>query len=451
MGAIFSSRDSTSTIGRHVTHDNISKVTLRTESLYLLAFTSWLHHFEDLSKWEFRAANSGFFVLVSIVLLFIQMITLFDLAYEEELANYHCLGKSAYLSATVCSILVTVIVCLKMLAEERRCISSRLVLIRHASEFSFFNSFYHFLYGNSLRRRSLKLILLSLFQAFREYGVITFVYVAAMEQIMLFETILDYIINSVVVLLIAEADELLFHCLAKIELEIEFSTDHSEVTEDEFPDITAAGGYSHADMIRTASTLQHPLTHPEPQPLVDHKAGTMNPIEHFFLKPEGTHSSMKSAGQNEASEPSDSGNDYMPLYGEGMTKSPRNIHEMTCLHLTKREYEAFVVYDYWILRCNVIAMLVPLLHGKLTGYNCSERSQIRVSEIGMLVLLISRVCLLIYVDNLMARHKLQGMWAVIRHTFWSLLEHGIPCLGYVGLMYFVFVVKLKPPPATGSE
>jgi hypothetical protein len=38
--------------------------------------------------------------------------------------------------------------------------------------------------------------------------------VASIEQLMLFDTILDYIVNSVVVLVIAELDELAFQCLS---------------------------------------------------------------------------------------------------------------------------------------------------------------------------------------------------------------------------------------------
>jgi hypothetical protein len=110
-------------------------------------------------------------------------------AYEENLADYHCKGVSAGFSVVVCGALVTLMVCFKMLAEERRALCSRIVLMRHATETPLFYSLYHLLFGKK-RLRALKLLLFSVFQSFREYGVLTFVYVAAIEQLMLFETIL---------------------------------------------------------------------------------------------------------------------------------------------------------------------------------------------------------------------------------------------------------------------
>ncbi len=61
------------------TEEYKSKILLKQESFYLLGFVSWLHHFDDLSHWEFRSGNNGFFAVASIVFLIAQMIILFDL------------------------------------------------------------------------------------------------------------------------------------------------------------------------------------------------------------------------------------------------------------------------------------------------------------------------------------------------------------------------------------
>ena len=61
----------------------------------------------------------------------------------------------------------------------------------------------------------MRLLLLSLFYHLRGFAVLTFVYVASIEQLMLFETVLSYVINSVVVLVLAELDELLFRVFSR--------------------------------------------------------------------------------------------------------------------------------------------------------------------------------------------------------------------------------------------
>ena len=98
---------------------------------------SWLHGTViDQSKWALRAGKAGYFAFFSAVFLFGQLLTLFDLAYEEDLAAYKCLGNSARLSVATCSVLVTLIVAIKMQTEERRAFSLRLVLIRHSTVYS---------------------------------------------------------------------------------------------------------------------------------------------------------------------------------------------------------------------------------------------------------------------------------------------------------------------------
>jgi hypothetical protein len=67
----------------------------------------------------------------------------------------------------------------------------------------------------------------------------------------------------------------------------------------------------------------------------------------------------------------------------------------------------YLFYDYYILRLHYLAVVLPQLNGELTGRTCSEQSVYRVSEIGMFALFLI-------------------------------------CFIYPFLMYYVFVVKLKP-------
>ena len=62
------------------------------------------------------------------------------------------------------------------------------------------------------------------------------------------------------------------------------------------------------------------------------------------------------------------------------------------------EYDAYLAYDYLIIRLNCIMMLLPLLNGKITGNNCSENSVYRVSELAMFGLFAIRVFLNIGFD-----------------------------------------------------
>lgn len=65
--------------------NQISK--LKSESFYLLSFVIWLYPSSIRSNWELNYGSDGFFALFSFVILFGQMIVLFDLSYEEELAR----------------------------------------------------------------------------------------------------------------------------------------------------------------------------------------------------------------------------------------------------------------------------------------------------------------------------------------------------------------------------
>ena len=55
------------------------KISIQPESFYLLSFVSWLHHFKDISLWEFRAGNNGVFAIFSCLFLMAQTLVLFDL------------------------------------------------------------------------------------------------------------------------------------------------------------------------------------------------------------------------------------------------------------------------------------------------------------------------------------------------------------------------------------
>ena len=324
------------------------------------------------------------------------------IAYEEDKADYKCKGESSRFIVIVCALLVTLIVCLKMLSEERRAICQRIVLIRHATENSYYYSIYHVIFGEK-RLRALKLLLLCVFQSFREYGVLTFVYVAAVEQIMLFDTILDYVINSVIVLVIAELDELVFKSIVRIELE-----EHDPAHKQSF-DVTEEEAEKHEEQDR------HSLI-PAFLPSVDIEAS---------IRPS--------------------------VFQHRHHDSPENIKEMISLSLNPTEYEVYTIFDYFIVRLNFVMMLLPLLNGKITGHNCSENSLFRVSEIAMCGLFCIRILLNIFIDVKLQVNR--GKWqnwtdksyfSLTPLVLWSLLEHSIPCVAYVALMYYVLVRELKP-------
>jgi hypothetical protein len=386
---------------------------LYVESFYLLSFVSWLHPFRDKTKWEFRAGNNGFFAATSIIFLFAQIIVLFDLSYEEDLAAYRCEGNSARPSTVICGILVTVIVAFKMLPEERRCFAERLLLIRHATELSFLNSSYHLLTSND-KFTSFKTLCLAIFHNFRVYGVVSFVYVAAMEQLMLFDSALDYIINAVVVLVIAELDELAFKSLSSMELKeskhrhqmVESADDGDEV-------IQVGSDTGHA-------AIHRPNGDAVPSVVVS-GGGRQRKVE--LRGDHGDHGGFNGLHESEA----------------------QSVAESTELTLSKREKDVFLTYDYLIVRCNALAMVLPLTRGKLTGANCSELSFLRVSEIGMIFLLVCRVLLNVYVDLTLQKHKSKGYFFSFAFCISSLLEHAVPCVLYLVLMYFIFVKALKPP------
>jgi hypothetical protein len=113
------------------------------------------------------------------------------------------------------------------------------------------------------------------------------------------------------------------------------------------------------------------------------------------------------------------------------------INDFTSLHLSPKEQEAFNCWDFFIVRLNFLSMIIPLMHGKLTGKGCSENSYIRVSEIGMLCLIISRVLLNVQVDMLIDRRftlSLNGF----RKACWSTLEHGVPAYWYYYYYYYYY-------------
>lgn len=281
-----------------------------------------------------------------------------------------------------------------MLKEERRCFAERLSLIRLGTEFTYFNCFYKLLFEDH-KIRTLKVLCYSIFHSFRVFGVTTFVYVATMEQIMLYKTSIDYIINSVVVLVIAEIDELAFWCLKKTVL-------------------------SNHDPSHTHGKIDAEVTVYDPLSTSD--------VENTSLPP------VSASLSSLSSHLIDNGEDV----NQGI-----HLSEATELTLSEVEKDAFLIYDYWILRLNCLSMIIPLTRGKLTGHNCSESSVIRVSEIGMIALLSTRMLLNVFLDLYISRRKFS--LASIRHGLWSLLEHGIPCLLYVFLMYAVFVEAFKPP------
>ena len=325
-------------------------IKLEEESYFLLAFMSWLHGTTiDRSKWTLRAGQKGLLALFAAIFLFGQLLTLFDLAYEENLAAYKCLGNSARLSVATCSVLVTLIVAVKMQPEERRCFALRLVLIRHSTAYSFWTILQGLFSGDNVGYW-FKILYLYIFRNFREYGVVVFVYVGAMEQTMLFESILQYIINCTVVLLVAELDELLFISLAKSDLSP-----------------SSEGESSRSESLNDATSIE-----------------------------QGS-STMQS--NNTAHEPYERSNTMTSR----AARVNHVISNFTHLRLSPKEQEAFNYWDFFIVRCNFLSMIIPLMSGKLSGRGCSENSWIRVSEVGMLCLMLTRVLLNVQVDMLIDR------------------------------------------------
>lgn len=316
------------------------------------------------------------------------------------MADYHCKGDSARFSVVVCSVLVTIIIAMKMLPEERRCFGERLALIRYGSKFTYFDCVYRILFGDH-KMKAFKILCYSIFHSFRIYGVVTMVYVAVMEQIMLFETILDYIINSVVVLLIAEVDELSFLCLNRVVLSNKVGKKHDLHPGDR------------EESFSGALLLTDPM-----------QSIQFSKIE-SDLHAGGHHES--NAGHRAKEE----------------EEEESSLNHMTELELSERERDALLIFDFWIVRCNALAMIIPLVRGKLTGRNCSEDSFIRVSEIGMVLLMGSRVILNVYVDVFLSRSYNRGAKKFLIHFISSLFQHAAPCVAYLFLMYLVFVDKLK--------
>lgn len=324
----------------------------------------------------------------------------------------------------VCGALVTLLVAMKMLAEERRSFTLRLMLVRHTTYFPLFESFRCLLFG-SQRIRALKLLLCSVFQGFRQYGVIIFVYVAAIEQLMLFDTVLDYIINSVVVLVIAELDELAFKCLARIE---EPSSDHDQ------------------DHHVPVSVLRTPLT-AEGREYHSVNSSNSHAIEQYLLKTEEGLQGEQAARipiHQSTDESSVQSNVLRQSLLQFHHSSPQSIQEMSTLRLSQREYEAYLNFDFWIVRCNFISMLLPLMNAKITGSNCGEHSLFRVSEIGMFSLMSTRILLNVYVDFILTRNRSKSLSDRVVHFVGSLFENALPCVAYVALMYLVFVEEFKP-------
>jgi hypothetical protein len=267
-------------------------------------------------------------------------------------------------------------------------------LIRHSTAYSFYAIVQGLL---SLQNVGywLKILYLYVFRNFRDYGVIVFVYVGAIEQTMLFESILQYIINATVVLLVAELDELLFISLAKSDITSQIESE--------------GGGGS-----RRASVADSP-----------------------FDRDTAIEEGSNPLGRNDTYERTNT-------YSSRANRVNHTISDFTQLKLSPKEQEAFDYWDFGIVRANFLSMIVPLMAGKLTGKGCSENSFIRVSEWSMLCLILSRVLLNVKVDMLVDRkfsYSLKGMTKML----WSLLEHGIPAYLYLVLMYAVFVVRLKPP------
>ena len=246
---------------------------------------------------------------------------------------------------------------------------------------------------------------------------------------MLFDSILQYIINCTVVLLVAELDELLFISLAKSDLTPNDSDENGHG--DGMSDDREGGhghGYGHRDRDRDRDTLIEEGRN---------ELGT----ETIISPPSSSSSPL-----------------LFPVYDRSNTLTSRHhedrvhhmINDFTQLHLSPKEQEAFNCWDFYIVRFNFLSMIIPLMHGKLTGFGCSENSFIRVSEIGMLCLMISRVLINVQVDMLIDK-RFTVTASGLRKVVWSSLEHGVPAYLYLLLMYMVFVQRLKGSPPVEND
>lgn len=399
-----------------------------------------MNNFKDTSRWQYRACNSGLFALASVLFLFAQMITLFDLAYQDELEFYACQGNASRPSVLICGSLMVLVVAMKMLPEERRCLSQRLVLIRHGTEFAYFDCFYKLIFEKN-KFQSFKVLALQLFHSFRVYGVVTFVYVAAIEQIMLFDTIIDYVINSVVVLLLADIDELAFQSISKLEISPENNErghDYFGFHEHEYQHVDTNTSGNNYTCLNIKSDVGITAVKSKVEVEVEVAASTS-----ALVVGQGR---GRGRGQEDDREEDEYDSYYEPVRHSYIQhiSSAKTLQEMTLMKLTSHEKNVFLTYDYIIMRLNMLSMIVPLTIGKITGYNCSIHSRFRVSEITMIMLMISRVLLNVYIDVRLVKHKFKGRFTVFRHMLWSLLEHGVPCALYLLLMYYVFIEKLKP-------
>ena len=301
--------------------------------------------------------------------LLAQVIVLFSLSWQEDLKQYKCLGAAADFSTIICTVLVIGIVAVKLKQEELKAVSMRLYLLRHTEshESSIFFAIKGLLTGiDHSPLFYAKLLIITLFHQLHAFGVITFVYVASLEQIMLFDTALQYIINSVVILVLVEIDGLLMQALTG-------------------PPFSLPSLLSH---------YQEQTTSPRRE------------------------------------------------------QRPRQKQQQQ-QKLTPRESEVASAFWWVISRLNFIAMLSPLLTGKLTGAHCSEKSEWRVSEIGMLLLMSGRVLCNIFLDVVVAsqrgRFKSSSTFYKIRFIVVSVLENTLPALLYLLLLYFALVKVLKPP------
>jgi hypothetical protein len=257
----------------------------------------------------------------------------------------------------------------------------------------------------------------------------------------------------VVVLVIAELDELAFQCLSRVELSMR---GHESGTDSHDEGSPGGGGYNSAllNPVTTPDGLLHHVDHSlSSSNSLGGSGGSsrLNTIEQYLMKTEeGLHSHSRGAllrNSNDEQNINSVARDSQILHHP----SPANIHEMVTLSLSRREYEAYLTFDYCIVRFNFVSMLLPLMNAKITGSNCGEESLFRVSEIGMFALMITRVLLNVYVDTMLTRHSKRSLLEYICNMCCSLLEHSLPCVGYVALMYLVFVDIFKPPMDDGGR
>ena len=184
------------------------------------------------------------------------------------------------------------------------------------------------------------------------FGVVVFVYVAAVEQLMLYDTIIDYVINSVVVLLVAEVDELMYYSIARMEIHPQ---NH---------------GKGHLDTDHSYKIISTAIEHDEEH--AGENRNSNNPVSQGLNGEEVLSSSLSlSSGHRDKGLVVSSvliSQDYEPVRESYIQhlNTAASFEDMVKISLTKHERDVFLIYDYFIARANFCCCFIPMTFSKIT-------------------------------------------------------------------------------------